>query len=373
MTLETTTTQVETVRAERRDFSLVAEATGHLLPWRQVEIGAEASGRVVWHGLEEGRPIAAGAILLQLDDRDRHIELAEAEAELLRVLANFAVFTSLDPESVPADVEVSPAPNDTEDNYRNAQELFEEGLIAQNELTQARRAHEIAEMLSGERQVEVRAATTGLTQAEQRLEKARLALARTRLIAPFAGRVADLEIEVGQQVNAGEPCLRLIDESRFTVEVEVLEDDVVWLRPGSPARVRIPALADRTLPGRVHHLNPKIDTETGTARVTVLLENAGGRLMPGLFAFVDLETQLLHDRLVVPEEAVLSRQGHDLVFLVEDGKSLWTYVKLGRRSGDWVEIVDGLAAGTEIAVSGHFALAHGSRVEARPRREGEGS
>jgi HlyD family secretion protein len=103
--------------------------------------------------------------------------------------------------------------------------------------------------------------------------------------------------------------------------------------------------------------------QRGTGRVTVAIPNPSGRLVAGLYATVRLETARLADRLVVPADAVLVRQGRDLVFVVEAGRAQWTYVEVGARSGDVVEITDGISPGDTIAVDGHFALAHDAPVE----------
>jgi len=82
-----------------------------------------------------------------------------------------------------------------------------------------------------------------------------------------------------------------------------------------------------------------------------------------MFAYVALETRTLPDRLVVPAEAVLVRQGRDLVFVIRNGRAQWTYVTTGPRSGDHVVLLDGVAPGDTVAVGGHHALAHDAPVE----------
>ncbi len=105
-----------------------------------------------------------------------------------------------------------------------------------------------------------------------------------------------------------------------------------------------------------------MDAERGTGRVTVAIPNPDNQLLAGLYATVRLETHRLPDRLVVPTDAVLVRQGRDLVFVVRDGRAQWTYVEVGTRSGNFVEITDGLQPGDIVAVDGHFALAHDAPV-----------
>ena len=358
--------RVEVIVVDPTDFPLRAEATGHLAPWRKAEISAEAHGLVVERPIEEGMRVAAGALLLRLDDRDAQIELQEAEAELLKARADYAVSTLAD--------EPAPATDTTRlalarETFRKAQQAFEQGLLSKAELQEARRRFEAAEVLSGRQREAVQAVTSGLTQAEQRLERARLALSRTRITAPFGGRIADLDIEMGQRVGAGQQVFVLLDDGRMKVAVDVLEADLVRLRKGVTARVRVPALGEDPFLGTIYAINPSVDSETGTGRVTVAIPNPQGRLIAGLFAYVALETERLSGRLVVPAEAVLTRQGRDLVFCIESGRAQWIYVTAGSRSGDMVEITEGLSPGDTVAVAGHFALAHDAPVKVGVVRE----
>lgn len=373
---------VEAVVARRVDFPLRTEATGHLAPWRRATLSAEADGPVRERPVEEGDYVDAGAVLLRLDDRDERIALAEAQAELTKARAEYAVNTR---EALPAALPDTSALAAARRALDTARAAFDRGALSQAALQAARRRFEAARVRAGLQREAVQAATYGLTQAEQRVERARLALEHTRLRAPFAGRVANLDVEVGQRVAPGQPLLTLIDDRPMKVTVDVLEGDLVRLREGTTARVYVPALSEnaagasptapeggQTLPapphpavveGTVYAINPLVDAERGTGRVTVALPNPDGRLVAGLYATVRLETARLRDRLVVPAEAVLVRQGRDLVFVVEGGRAQWTYVEVGARSGAFVEITDGISPDDTVAVDGHFALAHDAPVE----------
>ena len=72
---------------------------------------------------------------------------------------------------------------------------------------------------------------------------------------------------------------------------------------------------------------------------------------------------------MVPADAVLVRQGRDLVFRIADGRAEWVYVEVGARSGNYVEVTEGLQPGDRVAVAGHFALAHDAPVEVAAVRE----
>jgi RND family efflux transporter MFP subunit len=355
----TSAARVETVNVAPRDFLIHAEATGYLAPWRVTEVSAEASGRVVERRVEEGRFVQVGSVLVRLDDRDRTIEVQEAEAELLSARAVYAVNTSRGIEGTAVDTAAVAA---SRARLLEAEAAFARGDVDRQAVVEARRRFEAQLVLSGQERSAVQAVTAGLAQAEQRLERARLALSRMAVQSPFAGRIADLQVETGQHVSPGQPLLTLIDDSRMKVEVDVLESDLVRVREGGAAVVRVPSMGNVAFRGTIFAINPRIDNRSGTGRVTVAVSNPQGRLISGIFAYVELETDRLADRLVVPADAVLVRQGRDLVFRVNNGRAEWVYVEVGRRSGNEVEIVDGLKPGDEIAIAGHHALAHDAPV-----------
>ncbi len=356
-------TRIEAVKVQRGDLPLRAEATGYLEPWRKVEIRSEAAGRVVRRTVEEGSPVGAGALLVLLDDREQRIEIQEAQADWLKSQANYAVQYGTPGSWSDLRAKASAAPAGSPEEIQQVEKLVREGLLPERELSEAKRRLETDRLLSGSRQGEVRAATSGLAQAEQRLERSRLALERTRIVAPFAGRVSDLAVEAGQQISPGDVLFTLLQDDRLKVDVDVLEADIVRIRPGAPARVRVPSADNLVLEGIVHTINPQVSSETGTGKVTVAIPNPRHLLLSGLFASVELETDRLRDRLLVPASALLARQGRDLVFRIEGGRALWSYVEVGKRSGDLLEILEGLEEGSVVATGSHFALAHEAPVE----------
>lgn len=334
--------QVTAVVARRTDFPLRTEATGRLTPWRRAQLSSEADGLLAERYVEEGQYVEEGAVLFRLRDEDEQIALDEARAALIQAQVDYAV-NAMDGTA-----------SDTASVLQRAETALQQVQ---------------ADAASGELSVAtVRAAATGLMEAIQRVKRAELALERTRVRAPFAGRVANIQVEEGQRVTPGRDVCTLLDDRPMKVDVDVLEADVPQLREGATAQVAVPALASTggaasVIEGRIHAINPMVDPAGGTARVTVAIPNPEGRLVTGLFANVRLETARLTDRLVVPADAVLVRQGRDLVFVVAEGRAQWTYVEVGARSGDFVELTEGIQPGDTVAVDGHYALAHDAPVE----------
>lgn len=353
--VEAQVAEIDAVVLEKADFPIRVEATGHLQAWKRVDVSAEMQGIVINRYVEEGARVNKGDELIELDRREAELELAEARAEWLRLQAEYAVRFREDVEGGEVD---TLALSKAEENLTSAREAFNKGLLALDELEATRRIYEGLLLQSPEMRVAVQAANLGLTQAEQRKARAELALSRTIVRAPFSGRVSDIVAEEGSRISMGETVLTLLDDRRMKVDVDVLEADIVQLTRGATARIRVPSLDDAEIEGTIYSINPSVDPATGAGRVTVSILNSSGKLISGLFAYTYLEAERLYERIVLPSDAVLVRQGRDLVFRVEDGQAMWVYVEIGARSGDQVEILSGLAPGDTIAVSGHFTLAH---------------
>ncbi len=356
---------VEVLVLQRGEFPLRAEATGHLAPWRKADISAETSGLILERPIEEGQRVQKGQLLMRLDDREQHIRLAEAEAALLQSRAEYAVDLSDSGDLPTAD---TTALADARQRLREAQAAFDAGNLMQSELAQARRHFEAMDVLVGNQREAVWAVQSNLTQREQQVEQAQLQLERTQIVAPFSGRISDLVVEAGQHVGPGTKLLTLLDDNRMKVAVDVLEADLVHIRNGATANVVVPSYSDEVLQGRVHAVNPSVDTRTGSGRVTVALQNPSGRLVSGLYADVALEKNRLQDRMVVPSGAVIVRQGRDVLFLVKNRRSYWMYVIVGERSGDFTEILGGdppsvVEPSDSVVVVGNYALAHDVPVE----------
>ncbi len=211
-------------------------------------------------------------------------------------------------------------------------------------------------------------AITGLDEAEVAHRRAVLDLEKTSIRAPFGARVADLKVVPGQFVPEGEELLTVVDIDPIKVAVQVLGTEVVYLDEGRAATLDFTAFPDQSFHGRIETINPVIDPETNTARVTVHIDNADGRIKPGMYAEADLEAQQFPDRILVPRTAILEtadRRTH--LFVLEDGRAKWRYVTPGLENDRLVELIEGdedwVAPGEIVLVDGHYYLPHDAAVE----------
>ncbi|MAE32114.1 MAG: hypothetical protein CMO43_11105 [Verrucomicrobiales bacterium] len=202
------------------------------------------------------------------------------------------------------------------------------------------------------------------------LEKNGQAEKSLRIHSPIDGFVTDKNVVEGQMVDVGKPIFRLADLSLVWVYAQIYEQDLAFVRLGQEAAVTLSYLPDRQFRGRVTYVYPDVDRATRTARVRMEFHNPGYFLKPGMFASVQLTSELAASAVLVPDSAVLRSGRQDTVFVGEgDGHFEPRPVKVGHSAEDgMIEILDGLVEGESVVLSGQFMLDSESQLREAIRK-----
>jgi HlyD family secretion protein len=317
---------VKGVAAVRDTLVVSVSAAGEAQGWKQAVVVAQVAGRINALPVRENDAVGGGQLLAGLDAAEYGLAVEQAQAALRQAQANFREATLLD-----------------------------------DEITDAR--------VRADREAFARS-KTGVDAAEVGLRKAQLDLSRTRIAAPFAGRVASLKVVPGQWVRAGDELMSVVALDPIRVEVQVLESEVGFLSPGRKARVSFAAFQE-PFTGTVETINPVVESGTRTAKVTVVVPNPDGRILPGMYARVSLEARRFPDRVLVPRSAILERDRRTMLFVFDGqggtGLAKWRYVTTGLQNDSMVEIVpsaetDSVKPGEVVLTEGHYTLIHDARV-----------
>ena len=228
---------------------------------------------------------------------------------------------------------------------------------------QAAEAREYADRLvSGARQ---RIAQWDLPDDQIRaLEESRQPLPSVTFPSPASGYVIEKQAVTGMRVMPGQPLYRIADLSVVWVEADVYERDVSSVRVGTPASVTLDAYPGEAFAGRAIYIYPYVEEKSRTIKVRFHLPNARGRLKPGMYANIELQTAS-RIGLTVPADAVLDSGTRQVVFVAQgEGRFTPRPVKIGTRLADRVEILDGLAEGEQVATSATFFLDSESQLRA---------
>jgi HlyD family secretion protein len=304
---------------------------------------------------------------MKLDDREYAIAVTEAENKLLDAQIEYGVQSA--ESSSPAEAGLGDtskairALNVTKEEFEQATMAYREGKISSEEYDRIKRDYAVSQAIGTAHRRDVVANRTGLAQAEQAVARAKLNLSYTEMRAPFAGRVANFgNLVIGQQVQAGEKCFKLVDVSRLKVEVGVLESEVGVLVIGRNAEVRVAAYPEAVFSGTVTAISPIVDVEAKTCKVVVEMRNVGEKIKPGMYATVKLESAIYPSRLLAPKAALLVRDQRQLVFVAKEGLAKWCYIETGLQNENEVEILGGIEVGDSVIVSGHYTLSHDAKV-----------
>ncbi len=356
--------KVDAAPVRRGDLVVSVHADGAIRTPREVQVRARVAGLLSEVLVRDGDKVRAGQLLARIDGREYELQLQEARSRRFRALSLIAAESDT---LGGAGVE-----SRYTEQHRALDRLRAAGEITEQELRDRLLELDLSALEGGAFRRQVLEERTGLAEAELAVRRAELSLEYCEIRAPFAGIVQDLAVVPGEIVAVGAPVCSLFDNDRLEAVVNVLEADLGDLSEGRPALLAVPATGD-TVSARVDVLSPSLDPASRTCEAILRFDNAEGRLRPGMFVRAEIAGWVHRDKLLVPREAVLTRDDRPLVFKVEDGRARWLYVTLGLQNDQWVEITavhsgGSLAPGDLVVVSDHLTLAHEALLDVRRTR-----
>lgn len=309
--------QVHTVTPQRLAETLVAPGT--LVANERVDIVSEVAGTVAQISFDEGAVVAAGDLLVKIDDRELVAERQRAAARL----------------------ELA------ERRSQRQRELHQQGLISDDELETA---------------------TTESDALRAELSQIEVRLAKTEIRAPFAGTVGLRRVSQGAYLSPQTRIATLVDNDPMKLEFSVPERYAGGFGPGAVVSFRVEGIAGERR-ATIYAVEPIVDPATRTVPMRARSPNPGGELLPGGFADVTFAVREVADALTVPSIAVIAELGGKKVYVVEDGKAQPRQVETGIRTDDRVEIIRGLAPGDRVITSGLQLVRTGLEVEVEVEAE----
>jgi Cu(I)/Ag(I) efflux system membrane fusion protein len=188
--------------------------------------------------------------------------------------------------------------------------------------------------------------------------------------APSTGIVLRREALPGKYVEPGTTLYEVADISTVWIYTDIYEFEVAAVKLNQPAVVTFAAYPGETFHGTVSYIYPSVNAETRTVRVRLELPNPQLKLKPGMYGNATLRTDAIKT-LVIPKEAVLDTGLRQLVFLDQgQGRYQPAQVRLGRRSQDWVEVLEGVKEGDRIVTSANFLLDAESKLTSASSMQG---
>ena len=304
----------------------VLTASGYVVARRKAAVASKGTGTLVFLGVEEGDRVKKGQVIARLEDSDVAATLQRAREDLRVAQADF---------------------NDAKLSLDRQKVLLAKGMIAQAEFdsAEARYKRVVAS---------IEAAKFGVKEAE-------VAVANTRIVAPFDGTVLKKNADVGEIVAplAGAASSRaavvtIADMSSLEVDADVAEANITRVAPNQNCEIRLDAYPDRSYLGYVSKIVPTADRAKATVLVKIKFKNYDERVLPDMSAKITFlsaefaETAAVQPFLGLPSTAVMTRNGRAVVYQVKEDRAVEVPVVVGRRVGNLIEIQQGLKNGERV-------------------------
>lgn len=367
------------LRAQRVDAYVLQQAplvrtlqfSARVATLSRVDVGSTVTGRVARVHAVEGARVRAGDLLVALESDEQRAALAQAVAAERQAQARVAGLRSTGRLAARAALSQADATlRAAQAELTRAQQLVAQGFVSESRLDDARRAVDVARAQQASARAQIQAnEDTGAdvlqARAQWALARAATAAARARLAqmqvrAPADARVLVRQVEPGQIVQPGKALMSLALAGPTQLSAQVDERFLDQLQTGQKATVVADAFAGQRFVATVLSIAPSVDAQRGAIEVKFALAgDAPAFLREDMTLSVEVETARRERALVLPLAALRQPPGGAAqdpggVFVAVDGRAQWRGVRLGLRTLDAVEVLDGLAAGDAVLLGGEL-------------------
>ena len=374
---------VKVAKAEKGTIAAEVIAVGTIWPREKADVAAKVSAQIKKMPLLKNKIVRAGEVIVQLESRDLQAQRAEAVAALNQARAEErSLVTGTIPKT---NAEDQKALNDAHAKVNNARRLYErrrllfqQGGISQKDLEESQLDLTTAEdeLRLQEQTVSLRGrslnpndralAAAKTAEAQQHLATLDAQLSYATIRSPITGIVTDQYQYEGEFASAGGKLVTIADTSTVIVKAPFSDTVAAELKPGDAASVVPTDTSAEEMKGQITLLSRSSDATNRTVEVWVTLANPAGKLRANGAAQVTVIANSKNDAIIVPASAVTLEASNadegtvmivDKLMVAREKK-----VTVGIRSGDRMEITEGLSEGDTVVIEGNFALPDGTKV-----------
>jgi RND family efflux transporter MFP subunit len=304
---------VEVSNVSRGNISAYYANTATLEAEQEATIVARVRGIVREIYVEEGDQVKAGQVIAKIEDDQYRIEAARAKATLDRL----------------------------QNEFQRNKELYEKNLIAaeayqnsQYEFESQKAAYELAQ----------------------------LNLEHTSIKSPIGGVISERFVKVGNMIGTDQQVYRVTDFSPLQAILHIPEHEMAKIRKDQKAELKVDALPNQTFLGHVERISPVVDSETGTFKATIFVDETKDMLRPGMFGRVKIVYDTRENTRMIPKSAVMSQDLAQSVYVIKDSLAFKKQIRTGYVNGMNIEVIDGLEDGEMVVTIGQGSLQDSSKV-----------
>lgn len=307
---------------------------------QEVSLVPKTPGKVSAVNVKVGDTVSAGTVLFTLDSSDLQKAVDTASIGVRNAEANY----QLTKEKIDL----------AKTNLDRQRQLYGAGAISKSEL-------ETFENQASETPLQV--AQIQWDQTKLGLQQAQDSLSNAVVTAPAGGTVASVDVKTGEMASNAQPAVTLTQLNALYVALNVPENIVNYIKPEQEAKVTIASAGSQEIGGKISSIAPSADSKTMLYAVKIAVDNAEGKIKPGMFAKVEMPTQSRSNVLAVKSEAIVTKNGKTMVYVVENGAAAEKEITTGLDTGALVEITKGLNQGDSVIIKGQTLVDQGSKVK----------
>lgn len=367
----------EAIRVQAVPLVRTLQFSARVATLSRVDLGSTLTGRVASVRVREGQQVRQGDVLIEMEPDELESALAQAQASELQAQARLNGLRTTGRSSVVAGLAQATATlQAAEADLNRTRQLVAQGFVSDSRLDEVQRTVDVARAQAANAQAQIVAnaeAGTDLVQAQAQLGVARSAvlaarsrLAQVKVRAPADATVLSRTVEPGQIVQPGRALMSLALVGPTQLSAQVDERFLDQLRVGQPASVVADAFSSQRFSARVLSIAPAVDPQRGAVEVKFeLLQTPPAFLREDMTLSVEVETARREQALALPIAALRSptSDASATVRVLEDGRVQNRVVRLGLRTMEAVEVLQGLQAGDAVLLSGKQQA--GDRVRAK--------
>ncbi len=337
----------------RQDLDIRLAYTADISPYQVVNVFSRVDGYIAKLHVDKGDFVRANQLLVEIDHTDYQHAVDQAKANLSAARAKVA--------------QQDAAVRNAKLTLDRMQALIKDQFVSQQDLDNAQVNSDAAIAAQDSLQAQVKQMEVALAQAETNL-------AYSYIRAPFAGYVAERNLDTGSYVTGATAStstmsrgiMTLHDIKTVRVLIEVVEKEIPLVKIGQTAELRAEAYPDHVFEGTVTRIVQALNRATRTMTVEVDLPNKDLRLKGGMFARVEVMVGTHHQAVQIPIDAVSRLEDTQYVYIVREEKAQRVDIAIGARHGNRVEITKGLTGSEQVIVSGKDLIHDGTPVRTQP-------
>ncbi len=339
----------------------VLNASGYVTARRAATVSAKVTGKVTEVLIEEGMLVKEGQVLARLDDTNVKTSLDVTEAQL---------------DSARSALEETRAQlKQAENEYHRTTELAKQNIASQSDL-------DLAESNANTLRARLARQERDVTVADRQVAFYRQQMDDMIIRAPFSGVITTKDAQPGEMISpisAGGGFTRtgigtVVDMKSLEIEIDVNESSIDRVEPGQPVEAILDPYPTWKIPCKVIAIIPTADRQKSTVKVRVGFDQLDPRILPDMsvkVAFLKMDAAApaaSHARTItVPKSAVQQRDGHDIVFIMQNGKVERRAITVSSTESDDAVVSAGVAAGDRVVVDPPADLADGAEVKESPQ------